>query len=220
MRVYICVYVCRCTFVYMYMCVDTFIFVYIYAEACLSVCACMCRCMFIYACMCVGTCLHVHMYMHVHGCGCMLVLVWRLEADVGYIPQFLSTLFYWGRVLLAHSASLASLLALGIHCLCFQVLGSHVDCHAHLAFLWIVGICTRVSMLVWWKKLDFFYFLFIGLRFFHESYFHHLLLPPTSFRSFLSPYQHSFMFFLFQLIKKKQINQSIKQIKNLKGKNC
>lgn len=136
--------------IYVYVCRHMFIFVYIYAEACLSVCAYMCRCMFIYACMCVGTCLHVHMYMHVHGCGCMLVLVWRLEADVGYIPQFLSTLFYWGRVLLAHSASLASLLALGICCLCFQVLGSHVDCHAHLAFLWIVGICPRVSMLVWW----------------------------------------------------------------------
>lgn len=194
--------------IYVHVCRHMFIFVYIYAEACLSACACVCRCMFMYVYMCVGTCLHVHMDMHVHGCGYMLVHVWRLEADMGHIPQFLSTLFYWGRVLLAHSACLASLPALGIRCLCFQVLRLHVDCYAHLAFLWIVGIWTRVSMLVWWAISSvhtpslktwfiFFYFLFIGLRFFHVIYFHHiLLLPPTSFRSFLSPYQHNFMFFL------------------------
>lgn len=214
--------------IYVHVCRHMFIFVYIYAEACLSACACVCRCMFMYVYMCVGACLHVHMDMHVHGCGYMLVHVWRLEADMGHIPQFLSTLFYWGRVLLAHSACLASLPALGIRCLCFQVLRLHVDCYAHLAFLWIVGIWTRVSMLVWWaissvhtpslKTWFFFYFLFIGLRFFSCDLFSSYSSPSPDFFPVSLPTQLHVLS-LASSLKKYQINQSIKQIKNLKGKN-
>lgn len=96
----------------------SFLHVYVHVcapiDACLHACAGICRCIF----MGVGTC----------------ESLWRLEADLRCLSQLLSTSFYWGKVLLACSASLASFLTLGILCLCFQALRLQVGRHAHVAF--------------------------------------------------------------------------------------